>query len=196
MSNTAYAWVINALQFGYLIFYSVGGRLADRWGVRFALTVYVLWWSGAGALHALATGALTLRIFRFLLSVGEGGTWPTVVKAVAQNVPGPMRSFSIGIVNNGSSIGAAITPPLFGWLTLNWGWRTAFLVTAAIGLVWLPFWRIASKRAATSAPQEATEKGDSWIKLYSSTSRAGRRFCAAAWAIRCSAFTSSGCRST
>ena len=164
MSNSAYGWVINAFQVGYMIFYSFGGRLGDRWGGGFALTVYVLWWSGAGMLHALTTGALTLGVFRFLLAVGEGGTWPTVLKGVAQNVPGPLRSLAMGIVNSGSAIGAVITPPLVGWLALNWGWRTAFLATGMLGILWLPFWRVAVSRADAAAPQ-AKVKSASWLRL-------------------------------
>ena len=165
MSNSSYAWVVNSFQFGYLIFYSVGGRLADRWGFRLALTVYVLWWSRAGMLHAFATGAVSLAIFRLLLAVGEGGTWPTALKAVAQSVPGPMRSFTTGIVNSGAAVGAMIAPPLVGWLALNWGWRAAFLATGSLGLIWLPFWRIATARSARALPDQPAPKGASWLNI-------------------------------
>ncbi len=165
MSNTDYGWVINSFQFGYLLFYLIGGHLGDHWGPRFALTVYVVWWSGAGMLHALTTGAVTLGIFRFLLAVGEGGTWPTALKSVAENVPGRMRSFATGIVNSGSAAGAIIAPPLVGWLALTWGWRTSFLVTGMLGFIWLPFWRAATNRAAAIVPPAPKVKGAPWLKL-------------------------------
>ena len=165
MSNSEYAWVINCFQVGYFVFYSIGGRMGDVWGARFALTVYVLWWSGAGMLHSMATGALTLGLFRFLLSMGEGGTWPVVMKAVAQHTPGPMRSIAIGIVNNGAAFGALVTPPLIGWLTLNWGWQTAFLASGGLGLIWVPFWLMASKRPIPPQDPDASNKGLTWLQL-------------------------------
>ena len=167
MSNSDYAWAVNAFQFGYLIFYIVGGRLADRWGVKLALTVYILWWSGAGMLHALTTGALTLALFRFLLAMGEGGTWPTVLKAVAENVAGPIRSFSMGIVNSGSSVGALLAPPIVGWLALTWGWRAAFILTGALGIILLPLWLYAHARAVRQTPPTETQKvkGYRWLDL-------------------------------
>ena len=166
MSNTDYAWAVNAFQFGYMIFYIIGGRLADRWGVRLALTVYVLWWSGAGMLHALTTGALTLALFRFLLAMGEGGTWPTVLKAVAENVPGPIRSFSMGIVNSGSSVGALLAPPVVGYLALQWGWRAAFLITGGLGLVLAPLWLFAHRRVERQAPPPETKAEHApWLSL-------------------------------
>ena len=97
MSNTQYAWVLNAFQFSYLIMYSVGGRLADLLGVRRALSLFVVWWSVASVLHAFSVGAKSLAAFRFVLAMGEGGNWPTVMKAAAERVPGAMRSFAVGV---------------------------------------------------------------------------------------------------
>ncbi len=165
MSNSDYAWVINCFQVGYLVCYSIGGRLGDVWGARLALSIYVVWWSIAGMMHSMATGALSLGLFRFLLSVGEGGTWPVVMKAVAQYTPGPMRSLAIGIVNNGSAFGAVVAPPLVAWLTLRWGWQTAFLATGSLGLIWLPFWLKASKRPIPPPDADATDKGLTWLQL-------------------------------
>ena len=89
-------------------------------------------------LQAFVVGAISLALCRFLLAMGEGGTWPTVIKTVAERVPGTLRSFAVGVVNSGSSIGAMIAPPVVGFLALTWGWRTAFFVTGCIGLIWLP----------------------------------------------------------
>ena len=40
----------------------------------------------------------------------------------------------------GSSIGAAVAPPLATWLADRYGFRVAFLGTAAAGLLWIPLW--------------------------------------------------------
>ena len=37
MSSTAFVCAANAVQFGDFIFYNVGGRIADRWGIKPAL---------------------------------------------------------------------------------------------------------------------------------------------------------------
>ena len=140
MTNSQYALVVNCFMVTYMIMYSVGGRLADLLGFRRALSLYIIWWSISGALHALSAGFRSLAAYRFLLAVGEGGVWPASMKAVAHDVRGPMRSLAVGTVNFGSSLGSALAVPLVAWLAATWGWRTAFLVTGLMGFLLLPFW--------------------------------------------------------
>ena len=165
LSNSDYAFVLNCFQIAYVIFYSVGGRLGDRWGARLALSIYVVWWSLAGMLHSFTAGLVSLAVFRVLLGMGEGGTWPVVMKAVAQYTPGPMRAMAMGIVNNGAAVGAVAAPPMIAFITVRWGWQAAFLVTGALGILWLPFWLQASKRPIPRQEPAATYKGLSWIQL-------------------------------
>ena len=140
MSNADYSLVVNSFTAAYLIFYSVGGRIADLIGTRKALVLFMTWWSFAGSLQALTTATKSLSLVRFLLAVGQGGAWPAAIKAAAERVPGPLRSLSVGVTNSGSSIGAMLAPPLIGIMAILWGWRTACVITGALGLLWLPFW--------------------------------------------------------
>ena len=140
MSNADYSFVVNAFTAAYLIFYSVGGRIADVIGARRALALFMVWWSVAGAAQALTVGMRSLAVVRFVLAAGQGGTWPAAMKAAAKHVPGSQRSLSVGITNSGSSIGAMLAPPLIGTMALLWGWKAACVATGAIGFLWLPFW--------------------------------------------------------
>lgn len=140
MSNADYSFVVNAFTAAYLIFYSVGGRIADVIGARRALALFMVWWSVAGAAQALTVGMRSLAVVRFVLAAGQGGTWPAAMKAAAKHVPGSLRSLSVGITNSGSSIGAMLAPPLIGTMALLWGWKAACVATGAIGFLWLPFW--------------------------------------------------------
>lgn len=86
---------------------------------------------------ALARGPLSLGFFRAILATGEAAAWPAFAKAVSIWVPPDARTLAIGVCNSGSSLGAMIAPPLVAFLTLRYGWRTAFVATGAIGLVWV-----------------------------------------------------------
>jgi ACS family hexuronate transporter-like MFS transporter len=46
----------------------------------------------------------------------------------------------MGFVNAGSNVGAVAAPIMVPWLAINWGWQAAFIVTGAIGLLWLVLW--------------------------------------------------------
>ena len=166
MSNSEYALVVNCFMVTYMIMYSVGGRLADILGFRRALSLYVIWWSISGALHALSGGFRSLAACRFLLAVGQGGVWPASMKAVAQEVKGPLRSLAVGIANFGSSLGSALAVPVTGWLAVTWGWRTAFAVTGLMGFLLLPFWLSVTRKVRHARSQgTAGEKRVPWMQV-------------------------------
>jgi ACS family hexuronate transporter-like MFS transporter len=45
-----------------------------------------------------------------------------------------------GLFNSGTNIGAIIAPLVVPWIAVKWGWQWAFIITGAIGLIWLIFW--------------------------------------------------------
>jgi MFS transporter, ACS family, hexuronate transporter len=77
---------------------------------------------------------------RFALGIGEAGNFPASIKVVAEWFPKRERAFATGIFNSGTNIGAVLAPLMVPWITLAYGWYWAFIVTGAIGFVWLAFW--------------------------------------------------------
>ena len=77
---------------------------------------------------------------RFALGLAEGGNFPAAVKTVSIWFPKKERALATGIFNAGSNVGALIAPLLVPWLTIAFGWATAFLVTGALGFAWLIVW--------------------------------------------------------
>ena len=77
---------------------------------------------------------------RAILGFGEAGNFPSAVKTIAEWFPKKARALATGIFNSGSTIGAIIAPIIVVAITLKWGWRAAFLVTGALGLIWAVAW--------------------------------------------------------
>jgi MFS transporter, ACS family, hexuronate transporter len=133
----------------------------------------VLWWSIACAAHAIAGGVWSFGAYRFLLGFGEGALIPACIKTVSEWLPRNDRAFGIGIMNAGISIGGMIATPLIAYLTLHYGWRIMFVVTGALGLVWLAAWVgiMRGRQPSTAAaggqpsPEDAPEKPKSWREL-------------------------------
>jgi ACS family hexuronate transporter-like MFS transporter len=143
MSNETYGWIVAAFMLAYAVMNGVSGPLIDRLGTRLGYALCMAWWSTAGILHALATGPISLGIFRFLLGMGEAGNWPAGVKVVSEWFPARERALAGGLFNSGAAIGALLAPPLVAWLVLSWGWPTAFVVVGLSGYLWLvPWWLI------------------------------------------------------
>jgi len=142
MDETDYAQVAAVFMFAYAIMYAGSGPIVDRLGTKRGYAIFILAWSAAQMLHALAVNKWSLAAFRFLLGLAEPGNWPAAAKAVAEWFPANRRALGIGIFNAGSTMGSAIAPPLVAVLTAWYGWRGAFLVTGALGLMWLVLWWI------------------------------------------------------
>jgi ACS family hexuronate transporter-like MFS transporter len=75
-----------------------------------------------------------------LLGFAEGSANPAGVKATAEWFPAKERGFAGGICNIGASMGSMIAPPLVAWAILAYNWRSAFIITGALGLVWAAMW--------------------------------------------------------
>jgi len=140
MTNTAYSRVLFGFLLAYTIMNGVSGPLIDRVGTRLGYALCMAWWSAAALLHALARGALSLGVFRFLLGMGEAGNWPGGVKVVAEWFPERERALASGIFNSGSSVGAILAPPLVAYILIVMGWPAAFLMVGCAGFLWLLFW--------------------------------------------------------
>jgi ACS family hexuronate transporter-like MFS transporter len=140
LTNTRYGQIVSSFMLAYALMHPVAGRIIDLLGTRKGFPLAVIWWSVANMLHAFAQGALSLGGFRFLLGMGEAGLLPGSVKTVAEWFPKAERAFAVGITNVGIGLGAVLAPPLVTWLILAYSWRTAFVVTGALGLIWVSLW--------------------------------------------------------
>ena len=147
-NETDYGWIVFGFQFAYALVMPIAGRVIDRIGTRLGYTIAVVAWSLASASHALASGFWSFTVARFALGAGEAANFPTAIRTVADWFPQKERSFATGIFNSGSNVGvivAALSVPL---LTLHFCWRAAFLVTGALGLLWVIPWLLWFRKPA------------------------------------------------
>ncbi|HEY6292310.1 MAG TPA: MFS transporter [Terriglobia bacterium] len=135
-----YGNLVFAFQAAYAIALLLVGRVVDRLGTRRAYSLIMVFWSLASMAHAFARSLAEFMVARFALGLGEGGVFPVSIKAVAEWFPRKERALATGIFNAGTSMGAIITPLIVPWITTHLGWRSAFLMTGALGSAWLVFW--------------------------------------------------------
>ncbi len=143
------------IEYGYIVFafqtaYAVGllgmGSLMDRLGTRRGFSLAITFWSIAAMGHALARSVMGFGLARFALGLGEAGNFPGAVKTVAEWFPKKERALATGIFNSGSNVGAIAAPLLVPLIAVRLGWQWAFIITGALGFVWLIFWRMLYRR--------------------------------------------------
>ncbi|MEW6507150.1 MAG: MFS transporter [Bacteroidota bacterium] len=139
-SDIEYGYIVTAFTAAYAIGLVVIGKLIDVIGTKIGYAFALTAWSLAAIAHSFARSALGFGIARFALGLFEAGNFPAAVKTVAEWFPKKERAFATGIFNAGSNVGAIIAPLVVPWITLTWGWYEAFVITGAVGLIWLIFW--------------------------------------------------------
>jgi MFS transporter, ACS family, glucarate transporter len=139
-SNQQFGWVLSAFALGYALFQAPAGTIADRIGPRIALSAVVTLWSIFTALTGVARTLPTLLAARFLFGAGEAGAYPTCARAFYSWLPASERGLAQGINFSGARLGAAFALPAVAWLVTAAGWRLAFLLLGAGGVLYALLW--------------------------------------------------------
>ena len=156
-TKTDYANITVAFQLSYAIAMFGVGRLIDRLGTKIGYALSLMLWSIAAMGHALVKSTTGFFVARAALGVTESGNFPAAIKATAEWFPKKERALATGIFNSGTNIGAIIAPLTVPFIADALNWRWAFIITGAIGLIWLIFWfwlyEIPSKQKRLKKPE-------------------------------------------
>ncbi|MDQ3748674.1 MAG: MFS transporter [Acidobacteriota bacterium] len=143
LSNTEYGGITTWFLLAYTLSQALSGKLYDRIGIKKGFTVSIIVWSLAAMAHAFTKTLGGLSAVRFVLGLGEAGNWPGAAKTVAEWFPVRERAFGMAIFNSGAAIGSIVAPPIIVGLTAYFGhWQPTFLITGALGFLWLILWWI------------------------------------------------------
>jgi ACS family hexuronate transporter-like MFS transporter len=135
-----YANVVICFQVAYAIGMLAAGRVIDYAGTKSGYAYALVGWSFSAIGHAFAKTTVTFGFWRAALGFCEAGNFPAANKTVAEWFPKKERAFATGLYNSGANIGAIVAPLAVPSIASAWGWKWAFVLTGAIGLVWLAFW--------------------------------------------------------
>jgi MFS transporter, ACS family, hexuronate transporter len=168
VSNAQFASLQAAFLGTYALLYAVGGRLLDKVGTRLGFAISIAWWSVACALNGFARSFPFLGACRLLLGAGEGAAFPAATRVVAAWLPATQRAVAMGTINAGTAIGSVLAPPLIGLVVLNWGWRQAFFLAGAMGLLWAGTWLAVFREPPQASNRQLVDKPVLWRKLIGS----------------------------
>jgi MFS family permease len=140
LSPLQWGWVQSAFILSYGLMQIPMGALGDRFGHRKILSLIVLWWSLFTAFTGLAGGLASLLVIRFMFGIGEAGSSPCSTGVISRWFEKGEVGKAQGYVWAASRLGGALTPfvviPVMLWV----GWRAAFYLLGALGIVWAIVW--------------------------------------------------------
>jgi ACS family hexuronate transporter-like MFS transporter len=146
LDSVKYGYILAAFQAAYAIGMVIAGGLTDKLGTRKSFAIAISIWSIAAMLPGAAFSVITFAIAMFLLGLGEAANFPACIKTVAEWFPKRERALATGIFNSGANIGNIAVPLVVPFLVAIVTWRGAFVVTGAMGIVWLVAWLVYYRR--------------------------------------------------
>ncbi len=163
-TESDYSHIVMAFQISYALGMLSVGRLIDKIGTKLGYTLSTLAWSLAAMGHALATSTFGFGIARAALGVSEAGNFPAAIKTTSEWFPKKERAYATGIFNSGANVGAIVAPLTVPWIAEELGWQWAFILTGAVGFIWIICWglfyEIPSKNKKLSAGELAYINSD------------------------------------
>lgn len=128
---------------GYMLTQFPGGYLGDKFGHRTIIVISVLWAGITTIVSGFVTGLVGFIALRVITGLGEGAYYSNDRALIAEMTPFEKRSFGMGVVITGLSIGITLaillSPYLIQWgnavLPEGNGWRMPFFVLGVATLI-------------------------------------------------------------
>lgn len=113
----------------------IAGFLGDRLSRKWIITCSLLFWSAATAVTGLARGLFSLILFRSVATGGGESFYAPSAYSLVAAYHKTTRSLALSVHQAALYIGVMSSGFLAGWVAQTWGWRTAFYVFGAAGLL-------------------------------------------------------------
>ncbi|WP_447748413.1 MFS transporter [Variovorax boronicumulans] len=158
---------VSAAQAGQLVLlfalsYAIGSplmaALLARFGRRPLLLASLATFAGLTAAASMAHGIAQLALARIALGLVAGVFLPTASAVAAAMVSPALRGRALAIVTGGGTVAVALGVPLGAWIAGWGGWRTAYLLIAAVAALatWGLF--VGLPRTPAQAPTDAAPR--------------------------------------
>jgi len=140
LSPVAAGYLLSAFIWTYAPMQLPAGMILDRWGTRKTAAICLTFWSAATALTGLAFNFASLVATRMMLGLGESPAFPLGARAVREWAPVKERAYAMAIFASGPAFGTAFCSVVIAWLLGMVGWRMAFVLSGAMGGIWVALW--------------------------------------------------------
>lgn len=140
MTSVDRGWVNSAFFWSYGLIQIPAGWIVDRYGVKTPYTICFILWCLATALTGFISTLFALILMRVIVGAAEAVVMPASYRWIRNNFREGQNGTAVGIFAMGNKFGPAIGAPIAAWLITAYDWRFMFIITGAVGLIWLVPW--------------------------------------------------------
>ena len=156
LNNAQYGQILSVFSTVYALVAPFAGWFVDWAGLTFGTIVAVSVWSLAGSLTAATRSFGGLLACRTVLGAAEAAGIPSTGKAHGTYLEPRELAFGTAFAQIGNSLGLILAPLVVAALAPLYGWRTVFVLSGALGFVWVPVWWFTSRHAPARPQAKAT----------------------------------------
>jgi MFS family permease len=142
LSPIALGYLFSSFLWAYVLMMLPGGRLIDRWGPHVIASIATAVWSMAQMATGVVGSFAAMLMVRLGLGVGEAPFAPISYSSVRLWSPYTERGTAIAAISSGSTLGLALGAPAVAWLIATLSWRWSFIITGAVGFLWVAVWAV------------------------------------------------------
>ncbi len=142
LTNTDFGLISSAFGLGYMFMTIGGGILVDTFGARKIWSLFSILWSLACAALAFASGLAWFFVFRLLLGLTEGPSFPALTRVTSDWLPISERARSLAIGLAAVPFASVIGAPFISFLITRFGWQLMFGILGSLGIIWAVLWYI------------------------------------------------------
>src|SRR5438477_1833332 len=133
LDRASFSLVIALSLFLYGVFMPIAGILLDRFSVRLVTSVGTVLLVLSLVLTSMVRNVWEFAaVYGVLVPLGLAGTGPVIASGVVARWFNKRRGTALSLLGSASMTGMSLLVPAVTWLILTTGWRTTYMVIAAI----------------------------------------------------------------
>ncbi len=140
--------ILGAWQLGYALFQLPSGWLADRWGSRRSLLLFVVTWTFFLGLAAYCNTYGQMITVWSCMGIAQAGIFPCSTKIIGEWFATEKRATASGLLGSSMGLGTALSPLIATRLLADFGlsWQDIFLMYVVPGWLWAVVFAIGFRR--------------------------------------------------
>lgn len=160
LTDTEIGFIATIFNLVFALLVPISGYLGDRFSKKAMIVFSIVLWSAATMLTGLSTGVLMFILFRsFATGMGEAMFGPANYTTIA-DYHKETRAVAMSIHQTSYYFGVIASGFIAGYIGDNWGWRSAFYIFGAVGVLHgvIIYLRLRDKKSTPEATASTTTK--------------------------------------
>lgn len=135
LSDLQLGTIATAFNMVYAVLVPVAGYIGDVFSKKWIVVLSILFWSIATMFTGLSNGMFMLIIMRSIATGGGEAFFGPANYTLLANYHKKTRAFAMSIHQTSYYIGIILSGYVAGYVGERWGWRNAFYIFGAVGVV-------------------------------------------------------------